>query len=261
MFAFLFPNVNPIAFNIGPFPVRWYGISYAIGILLAWQYVLYLAKKYTPAWQKKVFDDFISWAIVGIILGGRLGYVLFYAPSHFIHHPLEAIMVWKGGMSFHGGLIGVMVAMILYCRKLRINVFAFADLIAAAAPIGLGLGRIANFINAEHFGRITNVPWGVIFPNGGPWPRHPSQLYEAFFEGFILWLIMTYGWHRTSLSAYPGRLTGLFLLGYGLIRFCIEFVREIDWAINLGFMYLTAGQLLSLPLIIAGIVFLKRKNA
>ncbi len=261
MFAFLFPSFDPVLIQIGPVKVHWYGLAYAAGIILGWRYAIYLAKNYVTTVGAKQLDNFVAWAVVGIIVGGRLGHVLFYDLGHYLNHPFEIIMTWKGGMSFHGGLIGVMIVTFIYCQRHAIPLFQFADILAAAAPIGLGLGRLANFINNELYGRVTEVPWAVYFPHAGPLPRHPSQLYEAFAEGFLLWFCLAWAWRRPWLRNHPGRITGLFLLGYGLMRFLVEYVREPEIIYPIGGCLLTQGQMLSVPLVIVGMYWLKRKNA
>lgn len=256
--AIAFPTIDPIAFQIGPLAIRWYALAYLAGFVGGWRYVLYLTKRAErldanarPTTQEA--DGFLTWAVLGVILGGRLGYVLFYNLPYFAAHPLEIFAVWQGGMSFHGGLLGVVAATALYSRRLGFHPLALSDLVAAAVPIGLFFGRIANFINSELWGRTTEVSWGIIFPNGGPDPRHPSQLYEAVLEGLILFVILAIWAHRQDFMKRTGYLTGGFLLFYGLARFLVEFVREPDP--QLGFLWLgaTMGQMLSLPMMALGL--------
>lgn len=251
--AIQFPDISPFVFTIGDFGVRWYALAYLTGFLLGWRYCLSLAgekpEKDLPA--KGHIDDFLSWAIVGVILGGRLGYILFYQFDYFMHNPAEIIKIWHGGMSFHGGALGVMAAMILFARKRKINLLRLSDLIAAAAPIGLFFGRIANFINAELYGRITDVPWGVIFP-GQSQPRHPSQIYEALLEGALLFVILAVLIRKPKLRERPGTITGIFLIGYGIARASIEFVREPDAYLGLFAGWISMGQILCTPMIILG---------
>ena len=247
-----FPTIDPVLLAIGPIKIHWYGVAYIAGILAGWRYALYLARHYAPDLKPKDFDDFITWIVVAIIAGGRLGHILIYEAGYYFSHPLEILMTWRGGMSFYGGLVGVIIATLIYCHRLSINPFRFADVMAAAVPIGLGLGRVANFINGELYGRVTNVLWAVEFPGGGFLPRHPSQLYEAVLEGFILFLILGFAWHRTQLSKTPGRITGLFLIGYAVSRFLVEYVREPDITYDILSISLTTGQLLALPFFVIG---------
>ncbi len=263
-----FPDIDPIIFSWGPLTLRWYALAYMMGILLAWFYIAQLAKRdhlwggrapYTPLHA----DDFVLWATLGIIIGGRLGYVLFYNPSFYWDNPSAIPAVWEGGMSFHGGFLGVSVACILFSRKHAIPLLSWADVLSASAPIGLFFGRISNFINGELWGRPTEVAWGVIFPYGGPLPRHPSQLYEAALEGLLLFVIIGLAIFRFNILAVPGRAASLFLIGYGLSRFCVEYFREPD--AHLGFIIgtMSMGQLLSLPIILLGLGFLwqSQRNA
>lgn len=247
-----FPNINPIAFQLGPLAVHWYGLAYVVGILGWWKYSLWLTKKF-PHVSRKMVDDYLVWAIVGIILGGRLGYVIFYNPSKYLMNPLEIFQVWKGGMAFHGGLLGVVIATAIYTAKRKIYFLNFADLACCGVPIGLFFGRLANFINGELYGRVTDVSWGVIFPHGGPFPRHPSQLYEAFLEGFVLFLILAYGAILTRWPHRRGLLTGIFLTGYAIARMTAECYREPD--VFLGYFAggFTMGQILSVPVLAFGL--------
>jgi phosphatidylglycerol:prolipoprotein diacylglycerol transferase len=250
-----FPEFDPIVLQIGPLAIRWYALAYIVGLLGGWFYMTRLARRPPRAITADAIGDFVTWAIIGVILGGRLGYVLFYKPAFFASHPDQILAVWQGGMSFHGGLLGVVVATILFARRRGIGLLPFADRIACAAPIGLLLGRLANFVNGELYGRPTDVAWAVAFPGGGGVGRHPSQLYEAGLEGVVLLAVLyaLFRWSRARL--FPGLLTGCFLIGYGLARFVVEFFREPD--AHLGFLFAgaTMGQLLSLPLIAAGLAF------
>ena len=249
-----FPEIDPIAFSIGPLVVRWYALAYLAGILGGWRYALWLNRrdKTQPPSEAKL-DDFLPWAILGIILGGRLGYVLFYQPALIVHDPLAVLQVWQGGMSFHGGALGVIIALFGYAFMQRIPLLRLTDVVCAVVPIGLFFGRIANFINGELWGRVTTQPWGVVFPMAGPDPRHPSQLYEAILEGFVLFLILMalYLWPKTR--NLPGIVTGTFLAGYGIFRIFIEQFREPD--AHLGFIFgsISMGQILSLPMVIVGL--------
>jgi len=261
MLVIPFPNIDPVAINLGPLNVHWYGISYVVGIILSWKYVIWLTKKQKMELQGPIFDNFLNWCVLGIIVGGRLGQVLFFSPSYYFSHPLEIPMVWKGGMSFHGGLLGVTIATLVYCYRSRINPFSFADIMSAGVPLGIFCGRIANFINAELYGRPTNVSWAVVFPGSDGLPRHPSQLYEAFGEGICLFLLLFWAWHKTNLSRVPGRITGLFFVGYGLARFLAEFVRDSEWFYSFGgIITLSSGQILSIPLLILGAAWLMRRS-
>jgi phosphatidylglycerol:prolipoprotein diacylglycerol transferase len=252
-----FPSIDPVAFYLGPFPVHWYGLAYVAGILGWWQYTLWLTKKF-PHIDRQVVDDFLAWAVVGVILGGRLGYVLFYNPHKYLENPLKIIQVWEGGMAFHGGLLGVIIATAIYCVKHRIYLLSFSDLACCGVPIGLFFGRIANFINGELYGRVTSVSWGVFFPHGGPFPRHPSQLYEAFLEGFLLFTLLGFGVFFTRWSHRRGLLTGIFLSGYGLARIGIECFREPDLSIGYLAGMFTMGQILSLPVLGFGLFLVLR---
>lgn len=247
-----FPNIDPVLVQIGPFAIRWYALAYITGLVLGWRYIRWLAKTAIEKVTAEDVDDYLVWATLGVVLGGRLGYVLFYKPGFYLAHPDQIFAVWQGGMSFHGGLIGVAVATVLFCRKRGIHILAFGDMVSAAAPIGLFFGRIANFINGELFGRVTDVPWGVVFPRGGPVPRHPSQLYEAFLEGLVLFAILALLWARPKFRACHGLFLGVLLVGYGAGRTFVELFREPD--AHLGFLIFgtTMGQLLSVPMFVAG---------
>jgi phosphatidylglycerol:prolipoprotein diacylglycerol transferase len=255
LFAIPFPAIDPVAIAVGPIAIRWYALAYIVGLLLGWRYCLVLADRPPHLVRRRDIDDFLIWATLGVVLGGRLGYVLFYNSAYYFAHPIEALYLWHGGMSFHGGALGVAVAIWLFGRVRGIPLLAFADIIAAAAPIGLFFGRIANFINGELFGRVTDVPWAVVFPAGGPPPRHPSQLYEAVCEGLLLFLLLLAA-ERGGLRRYPGMLTGLFLAGYAVARMSGELFRQPD--AQLGFLIFgtTMGQLLSIPLLLAGIALI-----
>lgn len=254
-FALAYPAIDPVLVEIGPFAIRWYALAYLTGLLLGWWYARTLAKASPARIPPVAVDDFLIWATLGVVLGGRLGYVLFYKPSYYFDHPFEALQLWHGGMSFHGGLLGVVVAGITFCWLRRLPTAAFADIIFCAAPIGLGLGRLANFINAELVGRVTDVPWGMVFPGHGPEPRHPSQLYQAVLEGLLLFTVMFALWRVRAIRERPGALTGAFLIGYGVFRSIAELFREPD--AFLGFIVggFTMGQLLSLPMVLLGVGF------
>ena len=267
MAALPFPNIDPVLFSIGPLSVHWYGIGYVIGILFAWWYGKKLVNN-ARLWPNNnapmdplALDDFVLWAALGVVIGGRLGYVLFYNFGFYISNPLEIPAVWDGGMSFHGGILGTTVAMILFARKRGIPVWSMFDTIAAGVPIGLGVVRIANFINSELWGRVSDVSWAVYFPNGGPLPRHPSQLYEAALEGFVLFFVLALLiWKGNKLKA-PGFIAGAFVAGYGLSRILVEFFREPD--AQLGYLvggWMTMGMVLSVPMVLLGVWAMWRGN-
>ncbi len=252
----IFPLLDPIAFSIGPLDIRWYSLSYIFGILISWFVINKFLIKFKNNIDKQTIDNLITFVIFGIILGGRIGYILFYNFDFYMTNPLEIIKVWKGGMSFHGGLIGIIISVLIFSKIRVINFFDLTDLISLVSPIGILFGRIANFINGELYGRITSSYLGIIFPDGGPVPRHPSQLYEAFFEGIILYLILNLGFFYTKLKNIRGSITALFLLLYGSFRFFIEFFREPDFQIGLIYNFITMGQILCVPMILLGICML-----
>jgi phosphatidylglycerol---prolipoprotein diacylglyceryl transferase len=255
-----FPAINPILISIGPLAVRWYALAYIVGIIAGWFYARAIIAS-ERLWGGPApltvldFDDFVIWITLGIILGGRTGYVLFYNLPHFIEHPLQIFELWNGGMSFHGGVAGCIVAIVAFALKRGIPMLSLGDVIAAVCPIGLFLGRVANFINGELWGRPTDVPWAMIFPNGGPIPRHPSQLYEAALEGVVLFVVLGLMVRFGALKR-PGVVAGSFALGYGVARVTSELFREPD--VQLGFLWggLTMGMLLCIPLMLAGIALL-----
>ena len=253
-----YPAIDPVLIELGPFVIRWYALAYIAGLVIGWRWCLMLAKRPPIVVSVEAIDDFLVWATLGVVLGGRLGYVLFYKPSEYLAHPLEALQVWHGGMSFHGGALGVVVAIMLFCRKRKISILSFGDIIVCAVPIGLFFGRIANFINSELWGRPTDVAWAMVFPNGGPEPRHPSQLYEAGLEGIALFLILNGLERFTTIRSRPGALSGVFLIGYGVARSIAELYREPDAFLGFLAFGLTMGQWLSLPLVVAGLVLLLR---
>jgi phosphatidylglycerol---prolipoprotein diacylglyceryl transferase len=259
----LFPDFDPVALQIGPLAIRWYALAYIAGILLSWRLLRRLVVTSPVVATTVQVDDFVSWATLGVVLGGRLGYCLFYQPSLYLADPISILKVWTGGMSFHGGMLGVAIAVLWFCRHHRISVLGFADRLAVCAPIGLGLGRLANFINGELWGRAAPdwLPWAMIFPRGGPVPRHPSQIYQALMEGLLLFLLMFLLSRREAIRARFGLLTGVFLIGYAVARITGEHFREPD--AFLGFLWFgaTMGQLLSIPMLLAGLwLVLRRKG-
>ena len=253
-----YPDIDPVALQIGPLVIRWYALAYITGILAGWWYARRLIRNWASPVSRQGLDDFVLWATIGIVVGGRLGYVLFYNLDQYLADPIQILVIWQGGMAFHGGLVGVIVAAWLFARRRDFPALALSDLIACAAPIGLFFGRIANFINGELYGRVTTLPWGIIFPNGGPFPRHPSQLYEALLEGLVLFAVLAILARRPGLYLKPGLLSGAFLTGYGLIRFAIEFAREPDAQLGLVFGPFSMGQALSVPLVALGIFLVAR---
>lgn len=255
-----FPNIDPVAFAVGPLQIHWYALAYLTGFIGGWVYAAQLLKRYGQASGVKpaMLDDLLTWVIVGVILGGRIGYVLFYNSIMYLHNPLDVLKLWQGGMSFHGGFAGVLIAVAIWARRNKLTFLAVTDVAAAVTPIGLFFGRIANFVNGELYGRVTTAPWGVIFPNGGPLPRHPSQLYEALLEGLVLFIVLCVLARRKDAWSHEGLLSGTFLIGYGLSRIIVEFVREPDAQIGFLAGGVTMGQLLSLPLVLAGIWILAR---
>ncbi len=258
--ALPFPDIDPVIVQVGPLAVHWYGLGYVVGILFAWWYGKRLLAN--PAlWRggqaplkPDDLDDFIIWAAAGIVLGGRIGYILFYDLARYIENPLAILAIWEGGMSFHGGFLGTTIAMILFARSRGASAWSLFDVVAAGVPVGLGLVRVANFINSELWGRTTDVAWAFVFPNGGPEPRHPSQLYEAALEGLVLLIALRLLTHRFLKLKSPGFVAGAFVAGYGLSRIVVEFYREPD--AQLGYLFggwMTMGMVLSVPMVLVGI--------
>jgi phosphatidylglycerol---prolipoprotein diacylglyceryl transferase len=256
----LFPQFDPVIVQIGPFGIRWYALAYIAGLVLGWRLLRYLVRLAPEVATAVQADDFLTWATLGVVVGGRLGYVLFYQPGVYLAHPGMILAVWEGGMSFHGGALGVIIAIILFCLRNKIPMFGFADRVVVCVPIGLFLGRLANFVNGELWGRPAPpwLPWAMIFPNGGPVARHPSQLYEALLEGLVLFAVLLTLAHRPGLRARFGCLSGVFLVGYALARSTGEFFREPD--VFLGYLIggVTMGQLLCIPMLIAGLWLMLR---
>jgi phosphatidylglycerol:prolipoprotein diacylglycerol transferase len=255
---FVHPQIEPIALSIGPVDIRWYGLMYLFAFTVGGLLAMKRARLPRSGWSTDEVSDFVFYSALGVILGGRIGYSLFYNFSYYIKHPVEIFYLWNGGMSFHGGLIGVAIALFFYARHTKRRWFEVTDFFVPLAPLGIGAVRIANFINEELWGRVTSSPWGVIFPSAGLEPRHASQLYEALFEGFVLFVIL---WFYTQKKRSLGRPSGLFLVGYGVARFTIEFFREPD--AHLGFIafdWLTTGQLLTIPMIGIGLWLMLRSS-
>ena len=251
-------NFDPVAFEFLTFEIRWYSLSYIAGIVLAWIYIKKFILKETE--YSKYIDDLISYVIIGVIIGGRLGYVIFYNFEYYISNPLEILMIWTGGMSFHGGVLGVIISTYLFCKKNKLSTFYFLDVISLSAPIGIFLGRIANFINSELYGTRTDFFLAVIFEKVDTVSRHPSQLYEAFFEGIILFILLNLI-YKKYINHKPGVLSALFLIFYSVFRFIIEFTREPDAHLGLVFMELSQGQVMSILFFVVGLIILKIKNA
>jgi phosphatidylglycerol:prolipoprotein diacylglycerol transferase len=253
--ALAFPALDPVAIKLGPLAIRWYALAYISGLLGGWYYLRRLIRKAPHAMTELQVDDFIVWATLGVVLGGRIGFVLFYKPTFFLENPIEIFSVWKGGMSFHGGALGVILAIILFCKRKDLSILAVGDLICVAQPLGQFFGRIANFVNGELYGRPASddLPWAMIFPTDElQVARHPSQLYEAGLEGLALLMVLHLLWRIEGVRMKPGTLAGCFLAGYGLARITCEFFREPDS--YLGFLWggATMGQLLSIPLVMVG---------
>src|SRR5580704_7409364 len=281
LFLIPFPAIDPVAISLGPFAIRWYALAYIVGLIIGWRYCLMLADREPKLISRRDVDDFLVWATLGVVLGGRIGFVLFYNLPYYVDHPIEVLYLWHGGMSFHGGAIGVTTAIIVFARRRDLSIFALSDIVLEAMPIGLFFGRIANFINGELFGRFTDVGWAIVFPNGAVspdtvppgiislcqsvtfqngspglnCPRHPSELYEAACEGLLLFLLLLFAEHRGA-RRHPGIVTGLFLAGYAIARMSGELFRQPD--VQLGFLIFgtTMGQLLSIPVLIAGVLII-----
>lgn len=246
----IYPNINPIALHLGSINIYWYGIMYLIGFLMAWLLLRYRH----PTYSRDEVADIIFYSALGVIIGGRLGCVLFFGLSDYLANPWEIFAIWRGGMSFHGGLLGVMLALYCHSRRYHRDYLAVMDAVAPVVPLGLGAGRLGNFINGELWGRVTDMPWGMVFPHVDEWPRHPSQLYEFFLEGILLFIIL---WIFSAKTKPRGTVCALFLIGYGIFRFAVEFVRDPDppWHLLLN-GWLTMGQLLSVPMVVVGLLMM-----
>lgn len=253
-----FPDISPIIFQIGPVAIRWYSMAYLIGIVSAWLLANWNIKKYGSVLTPKNLEDLAFYATLGVILGGRLGYVLFYGTDMFWNDPLQILEIWKGGMSFHGGIIGVILAIWIYALQNKIKFFTITDIVVLYVPIGIFLGRIANFINDELWGRVTDVAWAVRFPAGGFLPRHPSQIYEALTEGLLMFVILNGLWQLKWVRERSGFVSAMFVIVYGLSRIAMEQFREPDAHMGYFFTYFTMGQLLSVPLILIGLLVIAK---
>jgi phosphatidylglycerol---prolipoprotein diacylglyceryl transferase len=251
-------HLSPIALNLGFFQIRWYSLAYIAGIIVGWWYLTKLIEQPGAPMEKRHADDFVFYVTLGIILGGRIAYVIFYDPWMLKNDPLQALKLWDGGMSFHGGALGALLAVIWVARSNGLSILRFTDYVACCGSFGLLFGRLANFVNGELWGRITDVPWAIVFPgaDAGPYPRHPSQLYEAALEGIVLGLVLAWFFWRTNARYKPGFLFGVFLVGYGLSRFIVEFFREPDVQLGLLPWGLSMGQTLSAPMILVGAYFI-----
>lgn len=254
----LYPNIDPVAFHIGSWPVHWYGLMYMVGFIAGWALVSWRIKKGLFAFTQEQVADIAFFAALGAIIGGRVGYVFFYDWVNFLQHPLLLFQTWKGGMSFHGGFLGVLIALYFCTKKMHTSFLSLTDLIAPVVPIGLGAGRIGNFINGELWGRVTDVSWGMIYPHVDELPRHPSQLYEFGLEGIVLFIVL---WCYSAKPRPTGAVSGLFALGYGVFRIMAEFFREPDQQIGYIAGWMTEGQLLSIPLVLLGIFLLSKAYA
>ena len=256
MVGLAYPEISPIAFALGPLAIRWYSLAYLFGILAAWGLLWYHNRKYKLGYDKAQMEDLVFYITMGIIIGGRLGYAIFYGGADMWLKPWHLLELWKGGMSFHGGVAGVIIAAWIYARNYKRSFLQITDLVAIYSPIGIFLGRLANFINDELWGRVTDVAWAVRFPAGGYVPRHPSQLYEACLEGIVLFLLLNWLWNKEKIRNCYGIVSGLFVLLYGLFRMSLEQFRQPDAQLGFFFGNITMGQMLSVPLVITGLAVL-----
>lgn len=253
-----YPVIDPILFQVGPLAIRWYSLAYIGGLLFAWRYMVHLSARPPQVASREAIDDFLVWATLGVVVGGRIGYTLFYNFDYYAANPLAVLQVWKGGMSFHGGVLGVIVSGFIFVKRRNIPALRFADIVACATPVGLMLGRLANFINGELYGRASDVPWAMVFPRGGPAARHPSQLYEATLEGLVLFCVLYVLSRSQAIRSRPGVLTGVFMIGYAIARTIVELFRQPDAHLGVLAAGLTMGQWLSLPMIVGGIYLIVR---
>ena len=255
-----YPAIDPVALQLGPLAIKWYGLAYVAGLLLGWLYIKHLLKTTSlwrdgkPPFAPEIADDLFVWVALGVVIGGRLGNVLLYEPSHYLHNPLEIFQIWRGGMAFHGGMLGTILAMWLFARRMKVPALSVMDLVAAAVPIGIFFGRVANFINAEVIGSVSTVPWAMVFPGAGPEPRHPAQLYEAALEGLALFLVLRWLTHGRGALRTPGLVGGAFLVGYGVFRIFSEIFKIDEYRQILGSLPLTSGMAYSIPMVIGGLV-------
>ena len=261
-----YPVIDPVAFSIGPITVRWYGLAYMAGLLLGWLYIRHLLKQGrlwggAPPMGPDQADSMLLWTTLGVVIGGRLGYVLLYEPGYFLTNPLAILKVWNGGMAFHGGMLGVGLALLLFARSAKIGPLTAYDLAAAGTPFGLFFGRVANFINAEVYGRVTDVPWAMVFPGAGSEPRHPSQIYEGLLEGVVIFAVLAWLTHRREALRRPGLIVGTFLALYGGFRILGEMFREPDLLWFWPDAPIPAGMFYSVPMILIGLAFIHRARS
>jgi len=262
LLAIPFPSIDPVALSLGPVSVKWYGLAYVAGLALGWLYIRGLLAR-PNLWQQDrapfdvdMVDDLFIWVTAGVVIGGRLGHVLFYEPAYYFARPLQVFAVWNGGMSFHGGLAGTALALIAFARRNAVPMLCVMDAVAAAAPIGLLFGRLANFVNGEIVGSVTDLPWGMVFPHWGPEPRHPAMLYEAALEGVALFLVLRYATHRLMVLKTPGFTSGLFLIGYGTFRIFCEVFKIVDYRLFTPTVPITKGMAYSVPVMLLGAAFI-----
>jgi phosphatidylglycerol:prolipoprotein diacylglycerol transferase len=261
MLVIPYPAIDPVLIEFGPFAIRWYALAYIAGLLIGWRYCLSMARRPPQVIDPAALDDFLVWVTLGVVLGGRIGYVLFYNLPFYLQHPVDALKIWTGGMSFHGGAIGVVLATLLFTRLRKIDFLGLSDILVCAVPIGLFLGRLANFINGELYGRPSDVWWAMVFPSDPTrLPRHPSQLYEAALEGVVLFVILYVLQRYTRAREYRGLLSGVFLTGYAVARIVAEFFRQPDQQLGYLLGGLTMGQLLSIPVLIVGLWLIGRSR-
>jgi len=260
---YIFPNIDPVALHLGFIKIHWYGLAYLAGVMLGWVWCRHLIRQKCFPFSEESLINFMPYATLGVVLGGRLGHVLFYGLDYYLSHSYEIFMLWKPGMSFHGGLIGVIAAMVMYTRAHNLNLYRFGDMIATCIPLGLFFGRIANYINGELYGRITEVPWAIIFPHAGRFPRHPSQLYEAALEGIVLFILVNCCFNLNRLrNTLPGQIAGVFLIGYAVARIIVEYFRAPEIDVGRLSAYVTFGQILTLPMLLYGFyLYLKPRAA